>query len=159
MRFFRLAVAVVLSELAGLAGSVFTASAIPVWYAGLIKPAFNPPSWIFGPVWTLLYALMGIAAFLVWDRGRTRPALRRMARAALVIFIMQLALNVAWSAIFFGAHSPAGAFADIVLLWFAILWTIIAFARISRPAAYLLVPYLLWVSFAAYLNYAIWMLN
>ncbi len=151
----QLVVAVVICELAGAVGSIFTVPAISGWYAGLIKPALNPPNWIFGPVWTTLYLLMGIAAFLVWQKGFERTEVR----TALIIFGVQLLLNMAWSAIFFGAHNPAGAFADIVLLWLAILATILTFYKISPVAAYLLLPYILWVSFAGYLNYAVWTLN
>ncbi|MGC9599604.1 MAG: TspO/MBR family protein [Minisyncoccia bacterium] len=150
-----LVLAIIICELAGGAGALFTLSAIPGWYAGLIKPALNPPNWIFGPVWTTLYFLMGIAAFLVWRKGLSQKDVR----TALIIFGIQLLLNVAWSVIFFGAHNPAGAFADIVLLWLAILATIITFYKISPAAAYLLLPYILWVSFAGYLNYAVWTLN
>ena len=151
----KLAAAIIISELAGIVGSVFTVPAIPVWYAALAKPALNPPSWVFGPVWTTLFALMGIAAFLVWKKGLAR----RDVRIALGIFIGQLLLNALWSFIFFGLHSPGGALIEIIFLWLAILAALIAFARISRPAAWLLLPYLLWVTFAAYLNIAIFMLN
>ncbi len=148
-------IAVVISELAGALGSIFTISAIPNWYAGLVKPALNPPSWVFGPAWTTLYALMGIAAFLVWKEGWGR----REVKAALAVFGLQFFLNAIWSIIFFGLQSPFWAFVDIIALWLAILWTIVAFYRISKPAAYLLLPYILWVSFAAYLNASIWLLN
>lgn len=151
----KLIIAIVISEMAGIIGSVFTTSSIDGWYAGIVKPALNPPAWVFGPVWTTLFALMGIAAFLVWKKGLDR----RDVKIALSIFIGQLALNTLWSIIFFGLHSPGGALVEIVFLWLAILWTIIVFYKISRPAAYLLVPYILWVSFASYLNYAIWTLN
>ena len=153
--FFKLIIAVGVSELAGIVGSVFTVSAIPNWYAGLMKPALNPPSWVFGPVWTALYALMGIAAFLVWKNGWERKDVRM----ALGVFGIQLFLNAIWSIIFFGLNSPGWALVDIVALWLAIVWTIFVFYKISKPAAYLLVPYILWVSFATYLNYAIWILN
>ncbi len=153
--FFKLVIAVVASELAGVIGSFFTISAIPTWYAGLVKPALNPPSWVFGPAWTTLYALMGIAAFLIWKNGWERKDVRM----ALGVFGIQLFLNAIWSIIFFGLQSPGWALVNIVLLWLAIVWTITVFYKISRPAAYLLVPYLLWVSFASYLNYSIWMLN
>ncbi|MBI4250411.1 tryptophan-rich sensory protein [Candidatus Uhrbacteria bacterium] len=151
----KLVIAIGISELAGIVGSVFTVSAIPVWYADLVKPAFNPPAWVFGPVWTVLYALMGIAAFLVWKKGWTQ----KNVKVALGVFGAQLTLNAAWSILFFGLRNPGFAFADITVLWLLIAATIVAFYRISRPAAYLLVPYILWVSFAAYLNYAIWILN
>ncbi len=153
--FFKLVIAIVVSELAGIIGSVFTISAIPTWYDGLVKPALNPPSWVFGPVWTALYALMGIAAFLIWRMGWERKEVK----TALGVFGLQLSLNAIWSIIFFGLHSPGWALVNIILLWLAILGTIIVFYKISRPAAYLLVPYILWVSFASYLNYSIWVLN
>jgi len=153
--FFKLLIAVVVSELAGIIGSVFTVPSIPTWYAGLAKPALNPPSWVFGPVWTILYALMGIAVFLVWKRGWEKKEIK----VALGVFGLQLFLNVIWSIIFFGLHSPFWALVDIIALWLAIVWTIIVFYRISKPAAYLLFLYILWVSFASYLNYSIWILN
>ncbi len=153
--FFKLIIAVGVSESAGVIGSVFTIPAIPSWYAGLVKPALNPPSWIFGPVWTALYAAMGIAAFLVWKNGWERKEVRM----TLAVFGVQLFLNAIWSIIFFGLQNPGWALVDIVLLWFAIVWTIAVFYKISRPAAWLLVPYLLWTSFAVYLNYSIWALN
>ncbi|MBI2108677.1 MAG: tryptophan-rich sensory protein [Parcubacteria group bacterium] len=153
--FFRLVIAIAVSEAAGIIGSVFTVSAIPTWYAGLVKPALNPPSWVFGPVWTILYALMGIAAFWVWRMGWERKEIKM----ALGVFGIQLFLNAIWSIIFFGLHSSTWALVDIILLWFAIVWTMVVFYKISKPAAYLLIPYLLWVSFASYLNYSIWLLN
>lgn len=151
----KLTVAVVGSEAAGIIGSVFTASSIPTWYATIVRPEFSPPNWIFGPVWTTLYALMGIAAFLVWRKGLDRKEVK----VALGIFLLQLVLNSLWSIIFFGLQNPGAAFIEIIFLWLAIVATIIAFAKISKPAAWLLAPYILWVSFAAYLNYAIWALN
>lgn len=151
----KLIIAVVVSELAGIVGSIFTVSAIPTWYTTLVKPALNPPSWIFGPVWTTLYALMGIAAFLVWKKGWDRKDVRN----ALTVFGLQLVLNTIWSIIFFGLHSPFFAFVDIVLLWLAIVWTMILFYKISKPAMWLLVPYILWVSFASYLNFMLWTIN
>jgi tryptophan-rich sensory protein len=153
--FFKLVIAIAVSELAGVIGSIFTISAIPTWYAGLAKPALNPPSWVFGPAWTTLYALMGIAAFLIWRIGWERKEVK----IALGVFGIQLFLNAIWSIIFFGLHSPGWALVVIVLLWLAIVWTIAVFYKISKPAAYLLVPYILWVSFASYLNYSILILN
>ncbi|MBN1585477.1 tryptophan-rich sensory protein [Candidatus Uhrbacteria bacterium] len=153
--FLKLLAAVALSESAGLIGSLFTAPAVPVWYAGLSRPELSPPAWVFAPVWTALFALMGLAAFLVWRRGLGQ----RENRIALGLFLVQLALNTLWSIVFFGLRSPGGAFLEIVFLWFAILATIIAFYKISKPAAWLLLPYILWVSFAGYLNCAIWRLN
>ncbi len=153
--FFKLVIAIVVSELAGVIGSFFTISAIPTWYAGLVKPVLNPPSWVFGPAWTTLYALMGVAAFLVWKAGWERKEVR----TALKVFGLQLFLNAIWSIIFFGLHSPGWALVDIVALWLAIVWAIAIFYKISKPAAYLLLPYILWVSFAFYLNCSIWTLN
>jgi translocator protein len=141
--------------LAGGIGSYFTMPAIPEWYASLAKPALNPPSWVFGPVWTLLYILIGISFFLVWRRGLHD----RLGRQALAAFVVQLILNALWSVVFFGMQSPGMALIVIVALWCTIVWMIVVFSHKSRTAAYLLIPYLLWVSFAAYLNAAIWMLN
>ena len=135
-------------------GSFFTAPSIADWYAGLRKPGWTPPSWIFGPVWTLLYMSMAVAAWLVWRRVGLSGA-----GVPLAIFGIQLALNTAWSVIFFGQHSIGLALVDIVLLWLAILATIIAFLPVSSLAGWLLVPYLLWVTFAAALNLSIWSMN
>lgn len=153
--FFKLVVAILVAESAGIIGSFFTTSSVPTWYAALAKPSFNPPSWIFGPVWTALFLLMGIAAFLVWKKGWEKKEVR----IALGIFGGQLILNILWSVLFFGLHSPLAAFVEIIILWSAILWTILAFRKISRTAAWLLLPYILWVSFAAVLNFAIWNLS
>jgi len=153
--YLKLIAAVAVSELAGIVGSVFTAPSIAGWYAGIVKPAINPPAWVFAPVWTMLFALMGIAAFLVWKSGWERKDVK----IALGIFLGQLMLNALWSIIFFGLESPGTALVEIIVLWLAILATILAFAKISKRAAWLLAPYILWVSFAAYLNYAIWVLN
>lgn len=125
------------------------------WYAGLHKPWFNPPSWVFGPVWTVLYVLMGVAAFLVWRRGTGRRAVR----IALGLFVLQLVLNALWTPLFFGRHRIGGALVDIVLLWPAILATIVAFGRVSSVAALCLFPYIAWVSFAVVLNASLWWLN
>jgi tryptophan-rich sensory protein len=134
----------------GAAASVQAGS----YYAQLVRPEWAPPASVFGPVWTVLYALMGIAAWLVWRDGGFRPA-----RTALALFHMQLALNALWSWLFFGWHLGAWAFADILLLWALIVATVIAFWRITPLAGALLFPYLLWVSFAAVLNYSVWQLN
>lgn len=152
---------IVLCELAGFVGSLFTFSEIPRWYVTISKPVFSPPNWVFGPVWTLLYALMGIAAWLVWEQLRTERTKKNKKRAwfALQVFGAQLLLNMLWSGIFFGMHNPALAFGEIVLLWIAILVTIKQFWPISRVAAYLLIPYIAWVSFASLLNFSVWQLN
>jgi benzodiazapine receptor len=144
---------VVLCLVAGFIGSLFTAPAVATWYRDLQKPAWSPPNWAFAPVWTALYVAMGVAAWLVWRRAV--PGVP----AALALFAVQLALNVAWSGLFFGLHSPGTALLDIVLLWLAILATLVAFWRISPAAGILLLPYLGWVSFAASLNYTIWRMN
>lgn len=146
---------IALSQGAGIVGSLFTTPSIQGWYATLARPQVAPPDWIFAPVWTTLFLLMGIAAFLVWRNGWYRQDVRR----ALGVFWVQLACNTLWSIIFFGLHDPGVAFVEIIVLWLAIAATIYLFARISRLAAWLLVPYILWVSFASYLNYLIWILN
>lgn len=146
---------VVVCQLAGFIGSLFTTPSIPTWYAGLQKPGFTPPNWVFSPAWITLYLLMGVAAFLVWDKGlRVRGV-----KTALIFFGVQLLLNVLWSVLFFGYSSPFLAFIEIIALWFAIAVTILTFSRVSKAAAYLLVPYILWVSLAAALNVAILKLN
>lgn len=124
------------------------------WYASLQKPAWNPPGWIFGPVWTALYTMMAVAAWLVWRQGGWEKQ-----RRPLLIFLAQLTLNALWTPLFFGLHWPGVAFAEIMLLWLAIAATIAAFRPVSRPAMLLLVPYLAWVSFAAVLNFTLWRLN
>ncbi|MEM1085613.1 MAG: TspO/MBR family protein [Verrucomicrobiota bacterium] len=121
------------------------------WYAGLEKPSWNPPPWIFGPVWTALYLMIAVAAWLVWRKdGWKRP---------MALYFIQLALNAAWTPIFFGAHQLGWALFEIMLLWVAILLTALAFCPVHRVAALLLVPYLCWVSFATFLNFTLWRLN
>ena len=124
------------------------------WYAALRKPSWNPPSWVFGPVWTALYTMMAVAAWLVWKQGGWAQQ-----RRPLAIFLAQLLLNALWTPLFFGLHWPGVAFAEILLMWLAIAWTIAAFSRVHRVAAGLLVPYLAWVSFASVLNWTVWKLN
>ena len=153
--FFKLLVTIGGSLFMGGIGSVFTVSAIPNWYAALQKPELSPPNWVFAPVWTVLYVLMGIAAYLVWRKGFEVKGVK----TALALFCIQLVLNGLWSIAFFGVQSPLIALGVITLLWLAILFTTIAFFKISRVSAALLLPYLLWVSFASYLNYTIWALN
>lgn len=164
----KLIISIVISEFAGIIGSVFTSTSVAGWYSGIIKPALNPPAWVFGPVWTTLYALMGISLFLIWSSyDEASEDKKKRIKIALILFGVQLALNTLWSIIFFGSTSLTInglnnigiAFIEIILLWFAILATIVAFYKISKPAAWLLVPYILWVSFAVYLNLAIWLLN
>jgi benzodiazapine receptor len=136
---------------AGL-GSVWTAKSVGTWYQALEKPSWNPPNWLFGPVWSVLYLLMGIALWLVWRRTG-------LVAAPIGIFAVQLVLNAAWSGLFFGLQNPGAAFAEIVVLWVAIVATIVAFWRITPVAGILLLPYIAWVSFAGALNFTIWRLN
>jgi benzodiazapine receptor len=148
-----LAAWLVVTFVAAAIGAAASVNAGP-FYAQLVRPAWAPPGWLFGPVWTALYLAMGVAAWLVW-----RAAGFRTARAALTLFLIQLALNALWSWLFFGWQRGALAFADILLLWVLIVATVIAFRRVQPLAGWLLVPYLLWVSFAAVLNHAVWQLN
>jgi len=151
----RFLVSVVICLLAGAIGSMFTSSSLESWYLLLEKPAFNPPSWVFFPVWTTLYVLMGISLYLVWEKGLQQKEVR----VGVFLFGLQLGLNILWSFLFFGLQSPDLAFLEILLLWLAILLTAIQFWKVSKAASYLLLPYLLWVSFATLLNYQIWVLN
>lgn len=151
----KLFLCIALAQAAGLIGAIFTMPSIDSWYATLVRPELAPPNWIFAPVWTTLYVLMGIAAFLVWHKGLGKKEVK----VALAIFGVQLVLNTLWSIIFFGLQSPGWAFVEIVFLWTAIVATIVAFAKVSKLAAWLLVPYILWVSFASYLNFMIFWLN
>jgi len=139
---------------AGGLGAVATTPEIDGWYRTIVKPEWNPPDWVFGPVWTTLFVLMGISAWLVW-----KPEGFRGAPIPLALFASQLALNVAWSWIFFGMHQIGWAVVEILILWLAILATTVAFFRRSKAAGWLLVPYLGWVSFASILNFTIWRLN
>jgi len=151
----KLLISIVICELAGAVGSIYTTSAIKGWYNFLNKPSFNPPNWIFGPVWTTLFVLMGISLYIIWSKGLDK----KENKIAVYVFAGQLVLNVFWSVLFFGFHSPVFAFVEIIFLWLAILWTIIKFYKISKTAAYLLFPYILWVSFASVLNLFIAILN
>ena len=139
--------------LAGL-GQFFSDAEPGEWYRDLQKPAFTPPGWVFGPVWTVLYTCMGIAAWFVW-----RERVTAHVSVALTLFVLQLLLNAAWPPIFFGYRNPGLAFAEIVALWIAIVATVSSFFRISAPAGWLMVPYLAWVTFAAVLNGFIWRMN
>ncbi len=150
----KLIVSIVLTVGLGSLGGIFTISEIPVWYAGLQKPSFNPPNWLFGPVWTLLYLLMGISVYLIWKQ----PA-SSVRNTALTFFVIQFVLNFCWSILFFNQHQLGWALVEIIVMWVAILVTIIWFGKLSSVAAWLLVPYILWVSFASLLNGAIWKLN
>ena len=150
----KLVVGIILCQLAGFLGSLFTTPAIPTWYATLKKPFFAPPNWIFSPVWISLFILMGISLFFVWRRT-DHPKFK----IAFVFFFVQLILNILWSAAFFGLKSPLLGLMDIILLWIAILFTIQNFSKVSKFAGVLLIPYLLWVSFATLLNFSLWILN
>lgn len=152
---FRLLVSIIICQLAGAIGAIFTSSSLESWYLLLEKPTFNPPSWVFFPVWTTLYTLMGISFYLVWEKGIQQKEVK----AGIFLFGLQLGLNILWSFLFFGLQSPYHAFLEILLLWLAILLTAIQFWNVSKAASTLLIPYLLWVSFAALLNYQIWILN
>jgi len=152
---YKIIISIVACECAGLIGSVFTMTAIPTWYATLEKPSFNPPNWLFAPAWSTLYLLMGISAFFIWRKGLDN----RRVRTALIIFLVQLVLNALWSIVFFGLESPLYGIVVIVALWIAIIFTILKFFRISTIAGALLLPYILWVTFAAVLNISIWVLN
>jgi benzodiazapine receptor len=154
-RALRILIFVLVCELAGIVGSFFTTPSIPGWYAGLDKPSFNPPNWVFAPVWTLLYALMGLSAYLIYEKGPKRKEVR----VALAVFAGQLVLNALWSIVFFGAHMILGAAVVIIILWGMILASIWLFSKISKAAAYLLIPYILWVSFATILNISLYVLN
>ncbi len=169
--FIKLAVSLIIPQLAGVIGSFFTIPMIKSgWYAGLTKPALAPPNWVFGPAWTTLFLLMGVALYLVWiNHGliRANSSMSKAWKRGVWLFVFQLVLNTLSSIIFFGSttltinglNNIGLAFLEIVVLWLAVLATIVYFHKVSRIAAWLLVPYILWVSFAAYLNYMIWILN
>jgi len=175
--FWRLIFCIAICELAGGIGSIFTFPEIGAWYKALIKPGFNPPNWVFGPVWTALFFLLGISLYLVWNKnwkiknkfGKDikgwNPWSEKFWQGkwqkenVILVFCLQLFLNVLWSVLFFRMHLPGVAFFEILMLWFAILYTIVNFYRVSKTSAYLLIPYILWVSFAAILNLNIFLLN
>lgn len=145
---------IIVSQLAGLIGSAATTPAIPTWYAGLTKPFFNPPNWLFGPVWLTLYTLMGIALYLVWSKKPTKKTI-----FAKNLFLLHLVVNALWSLVFFGLKKLGLAFAIIVVLWLMIATLIRLFCPIDGKTKWMLFPYLLWVTFASLLNYSIWQLN
>ena len=154
-KFSKIAASILICHFAGLIGSVATYPYITTWYASLQKPFFNPPNWLFGPAWLILYTLMGISLYLVWEKGLKNKEVKR----SVVVFGVQLALNSLWSVLFFGLKNLMLAFIEIIALWAFIAISIVSFYKISKKAALLLVPYILWVSFAALLNYSVWMLN
>jgi len=151
----KLVVSIIACQCAGLIGSLATTPNIPTWYAALEKPFFTPPSWLFAPAWITLYLLMAIAAFLIWRKGLGEEGVK----CALIVFLVQLVLNALWSVVFFGLQSPLYGMVVIIALWIAILLAIIKFFRLSRAAGWLMIPYILWVSFASALNISIWVLN
>jgi len=153
-KYLRLVFSILTCQLAGAVGAIFTAPNIATWYATLNKPAFTPPNWVFGPVWLTLYTLMGIALWLIWSKGVIKKTL-----PAFYLFAAQLLLNAIWSILFFGLRSPLYGLLAIVPLWLLIAYTILKFYKLDRNAAYLLAPYLLWVTVAAYLNFGVWLLN
>lgn len=151
--FLKISICVVLCLALGLLSGFSTVESINNWYRFINKPSWNPPNWIFGPVWTLLYILMGIAVALVWH------AQTQNKKTAITFFIIQFILNLAWSFIFFKQHAIGWAFAEILIMLLCISATIFSFYKISKPAAWLMLPYLCWVSFATILNGSIWYLN
>lgn len=172
----KLFISIIICEFAGIIGSFFTVPEIKTWFNDLNKPFFSPPNWIFGPVWTILYVLMGISLYLVWIKNWTPRKEIKIKKSwnkwsekllsgslqkinIIAIFVVQLILNTLWSIIFFNAHSLSGAFFELIMLWFAIIFTIVNFYRVSKIAGILLIPYLLWVSFAGVLNYFLWIIN
>jgi translocator protein len=153
--FLKISVSILICFAAAGLGSLFTTPAIPTWYAALNKPPFSPPNYLFGPVWTLLYILMGISLYIIWNKGFKN----KKVKDAITLFGIQLFLNAIWSPVFFGAQNLLLAFAIIVAMWIYIVKTIKAFAKIDKMASYLLYPYLAWVSFASILNFSVWFLN
>ena len=151
----KLFISILIPLLVGSIAGFFTTAGVNGWYAVANKPFFNPPNWLFAPVWTALYIMMGIALYLVWKTETTNA----VKQTALILFGVQLALNFLWSFIFFYAKQPGWAFADIIAMWIVILLSIIWFGKISTTAAWLLVPYIFWVSFASLLNFYIWKHN
>jgi len=151
---FKFIISLLIPQLAGGLGSIFTASSVGDWYKTIEKGPLNPPSWVFGPVWTTLFLLIGLSLFLIWTKSEGDKR-----KLALVVFGIQLFLNVLWSVLFFGSQNPGLALLEILVLWAAILMNLIVFYRLNKTAGWLLLPYLLWVSFAIYLNFSIWRLN
>lgn len=151
----RLVSSIVIVLLVGLLGSLVTTPELTTWYVALAKPAWTPPNSWFGPIWTILYILMGIALYLIWREGLSRKDVK----LAILVFTVQLVLNFLWSAVFFSLHSLMGGLILIIALWISILANIIVFYRISRSAGLILIPYLVWVSIASYLNYSVYLLN
>jgi translocator protein len=171
-------ISILICQAAGLVGSFFTTPKIKTWYDIINKPSFTPPGWFIGLVWTILFLLMGVSLYLAWennfkcqisDKDKKIKAWNRFSKKlwtgtwreenAILIFALQLFLNILWSILFFGLQSPGLAFFELIMLWWAILYTIANFYRISKTAAYLLIPYICWVSFAGFLNFILWRMN
>jgi len=152
--FVKLVSAILVCQVAGLIGSVFTTSSVNDWYTTIQKPVFNPPNWVFAPVWSILFLMMGISLYLILIKR-----LDRKVKLGLILFGIQLFLNILWSFFFFGLKNPLFGFIDIIILWLFILLTMYQFWKIDKRSSYLLLPYLLWVTFAAVLNFYIWKLN
>lgn len=159
----RLGISIAAPLIAGVIGSIFTSESVSTWYQTIEKPTFSPPNWLFGPVWTTLYVMMGISLFLVWRATTNTTTFTKDRRnrkiAAFIAFGFQLILNVLWSFLFFGLRSPQLAFVEIIILLISIVATIVIFSKISKLAAILMVPYAGWVTFASFLNLQIWLLN
>lgn len=155
LEFIKFVISIVVCQATGLAASIFTRESVTTWYRILNKPSFNPPDWLFAPVWITLYALMGISLYLVWRKGFSFKEVQY----SLGIFLVQLIVNSLWSFVFFGSRSISGGLIVIIILWVLILITILSFYKISSASAFILIPYLLWVTYAAILNISIWQLN
>jgi translocator protein len=155
MNVIRLIGSIALCQLAGIIGSIFTTQSVRTWYPTLTKPSFSPPNWLFAPAWITLYTMMGIALYLVWQKSETTE----VSKLTFAMFFVQLILNALWSFIFFGLRSPFWGFVEIMVLWVTIAISLLLFWRVSITAGVLLIPYLLWVSFAATLTFSIWRLN
>ena len=164
INYIKLITSIIICQLAGFIGSLFTTSSVNSWYLTLNQPFFNPPSWVFAPVWISLYLLMGISLYIVWNKKPKKRETRtktksKIWKTALSIFVIQLVLNSLWSILFFGLKSPLFAFIEIVLLWISIILTMFYFKKFSKTSFYLLIPYILWVSFALILNLGYVLLN
>jgi translocator protein len=151
----KLFISILIPLLVGGLSGFFTSNGVTGWYSLAVKPSFNPPNWVFAPVWTVLYFMMGIALYLIWKSESDKI----LKQTAIVLFVVQLLFNFFWSIIFFYAKQPGWAFIEIISLWAFIFLTIVFFNKISSTAAWLLIPYILWVSFASVLNFYIWKLN
>lgn len=160
-RLSRLLISLIITLSAGLIGSLATSTSLQIWFPTLSKPAFNPPNWLFAPVWTILFILMGISFFIIWNEGaeKKKDKNKEYRKSALMFFTIQLVANILWSLLFFFFQNPFLAFVEIIVLFSTIVLVIYYFKSINRTAAWLLIPYLFWVSFAAVLNFAIWQLN